>query len=150
MIEGNETLSGRMTDAGHELLAVYTQPDRPAEQRAGPVGRTAGHTRRQPVGRARRTRATARQERHDHPLTDRQIGSAAYLLDDAGGLVSEQERELVVDAALAVGQVGVAHPARLDVDHDLTRPRVGDDDIHHFDRLSLRPGDHTSHRLSHA
>ncbi len=44
-------------------------------------------------------------------------------LDDAGGLVAEQERELVVDAALAVVQVGVAHPARLDRDDGLARVR---------------------------
>ena len=57
--------------------------------------------------------------------------------DRAGGLVAEQERVLVVDAALAVGQVGVAHPAGDDVDHDLTGPGVRDDDVHQFDGFAL-------------
>ncbi len=57
----------------------------------------------------------------------------------ARGLMAEQERELVVDSAVAVGQVCVADAAREDVDDDLARPRVGDDDIHHLDRLTLLP-----------
>ena len=60
-------------------------------------------------------------------------------LHRARGLMAEQERELVVDAAVAVGQVGVADPAGDDVDHHLARTRVGDDDIHHLDRLALLP-----------
>ena len=52
------------------------------------------------------------------------LGDAlADRLDDAGGLVAEQERELVVDAALAVVQVGVADPAGLDLHHGLARAR---------------------------
>jgi hypothetical protein len=53
--------------------------------------------------------------------------------------MAEQERELVVDTALAIGQVGVAHPAGEDVDDDLARPGSGDDHIHHLDRLTLLP-----------
>ena len=45
--------------------------------------------------------------------------------DDAGGLVAEQEREVVVDAALAVVQVGVAHAAGLDRDHASPGPGSG-------------------------
>ena len=44
-------------------------------------------------------------------------------LDGARGLVAEQERVLVVDAALAVGQVGMADAAGDDVDDDLARAR---------------------------
>ena len=44
-------------------------------------------------------------------------------LDPAGGLVAEQERELVVDPALAVVQVGVADAAGLDLHDDLARAR---------------------------
>ena len=55
-------------------------------------------------------------------------------LDDAGGLVAEQEREVVVDAALAVVQVGVADPARLDLHHGLARTRVRDVDRDDLDR----------------
>ena len=50
-----------------------------------------------------------------------------------GGLVAEQEGEVVVDAALPVVQVGVAHAAGLDGDHGLARPGVG-----HQDRLEGR------------
>ena len=72
----------------------------------------------------------------DHEVADGHVGDA---LADRGhrarGLVAEQEREVVVDAALAVVQVGVAHPARLDVDDRLAGARVG-----HHDRLDARPG----------
>ena len=44
-------------------------------------------------------------------------------LDHAGGLVAEQEREVVVDAALPVVQVGVAHAARLHLHERLARAR---------------------------
>ena len=51
----------------------------------------------------------------DHVVARRHVGDAvADRLDHAGRLVAEQEREVVVDAALAVVQVGVAHAARLD------------------------------------
>ena len=58
--------------------------------------------------------------------------------DGAGGLVAEQERKVVVDAALAVVEVGVAHPARLHVDHRFARPGVGHDDRLDADGLALR------------
>ena len=51
----------------------------------------------------------------DDEVAGRHVGDAlADRLDRAGGLVAEQEREVVVDAALAVVQVGVADPAGLD------------------------------------
>ena len=53
--------------------------------------------------------------------------------------MAEQERILVVDAALAVGQVGMADPAGDDVHHHFTGTRVGDDHIHDLDRLTLLP-----------
>ena len=55
----------------------------------------------------------------------------------ARGLVAEQERILVVDAALAVGQVGMADPAGDDVDHGLAGPWVGDDDVDQLDGFAL-------------
>ena len=74
----------------------------------------------------------------DDEVAGRDVGDAlADGLDDPGGLVAEQERELVVDAALAVVQVGVAHPAGLDRDHGLARPRVRDHDRLHRHRLAL-------------
>jgi hypothetical protein len=51
--------------------------------------------------------------------------------------VAEQERVLVVDAAVAVGQVGVADPAGDDVDHCLPGPGIRDDDVDQFDGLTL-------------
>ncbi len=65
---------------------------------------------------------TARQLRIDE-VAGRHVGDVgAHRLDHAGGLVAEQEREVVVDAALAVVQVGVAHAARL---HLRRAPRRG-------------------------
>ena len=55
----------------------------------------------------------------------------------ARGLVPEQKWVLVVDAALAIRQVGVAHPARDDVDDDLARTGIGNDDVDHLDGLAL-------------
>src|SRR5690606_9216628 len=76
-----------------------------------------------------------------HPLTDR--------LHDPGGLVAEQERELVVDPTLAVVQVGVAHPARLHLHHGLTRTRVRNVDRDHFHRRALGARDDRAYLLCH-
>ena len=51
----------------------------------------------------------ARQERHDDPLPDRQIGAALTdLLDDAGGLVTEQHRHRPHPVAVDDRQIGMA------------------------------------------
>ena len=77
-----------------------------------------------------------------HEVTGRHLGDAlAHGLDDPGRLVAEQERELVVDPALAVVQVGVADPARLHLHDRLARPRVGHVDGHDLDGRPLRAGD---------
>ena len=57
--------------------------------------------------------------------------------DRARGLVAEQEWILVVDPALAVVQVGVAHPAGADGDHGLTGPGVWHDDVHQLDGFTF-------------
>ncbi|GLE53718.1 hypothetical protein ATCCBAA256_32810 [Mycobacterium montefiorense] len=57
--------------------------------------------------------------------------------DRARGFVAEQERILVVDAALAISQIGVAHPAGDDVDQGLSGTGVRDDDVDQFDGLAL-------------
>ena len=63
----------------------------------------------------------------DHEVAGRHVGDPLTDgLDDAGRLVAEQEREVVVDAALAVVQVGVADAAGLHLDQRLTRAGVGD------------------------
>ena len=60
----------------------------------------------------------------DDEVADLHVGDTlADGFDGAGGLMAEQERVLVVDAALAVGQVGVAYAARDDVDDHLARAR---------------------------
>ena len=54
--------------------------------------------------------------------------------DGAGRLVVEEERVVVADGARRVVQVGAADAAGGDVDDDLARARVGDDDVEQFDR----------------
>ena len=88
-----------------------------------------------PLRHARHSPHTARQLRTTKSPGATSVTSVADGLDDAGGLVAEQEREVVVDAALAVVQVGVAHAARLHLHERLARARVGDDDRLDGDRL---------------
>ena len=69
-------------------------------------GRPRRHDRQSPQ--------TARQFRTTKSPGATEVTSGPDGLDDAGRLVAEQERELVVDPALPVVEVGVAHAARLD------------------------------------
>ncbi|BDZ59469.1 hypothetical protein GCM10025872_31260 [Barrientosiimonas endolithica] len=86
----------------------------------------------------------------NHEVAGRDLGDAlADRLDRAGGLVAEQEREVVADAAHAVVQVGVAHPARLDRHHRLARPRVGHHDVDQLDGRPLLAGDDSLDGLRH-
>ena len=85
-----------------------------------------------PRRQARQLPHTARQLRMTKSPGATSVTPSPTDFDDPGGLVAEQERELVVDAALAVVQVGVADPAGLHLHHGLTRPRVRD-------RRSSRP-----------
>ena len=48
---------------------------------------------------------------------------------DPRRLVSQQEREVVVDTAVPVVQVGVADPTGEDPHDRISRPRVGYDDL---------------------
>ena len=66
-----------------------------------------------------------------------------------GGLMAEKERELVVDAALAVVQVGVADPAGLHVDDRLPRARVGHENRLDGHRRTLAAGDDALHLVWH-
>ena len=100
-----------------------------------------------PRVQARQAPQTARQLSTTKSPGATSVTPVADRLHDAGGLVAEQEREVVVDAALAVVQVGVADPAGLDVDDRLARTGVGDVDGLDRDRLALRPRDHTTHLL---
>ena len=55
--------------------------------------------------------------------------------------MAEEEGEFVVDGALAVVQVGVAHAAREDLHSGLAGTRVGDDDRLEGDGGVLLPRD---------
>ena len=92
-------------------------------------------------GRPRRQTAACPAHRppvEDDEVAGRHVGHTfADRFDDACGLVSEQEREVVVDPTLAVVQVGVAHAARLDRDHGLAWSGIGDDDRLDADRFAL-------------
>ena len=51
--------------------------------------------------------------------------------------MTQQEREVVVDATLPVVQIGMAHTAGLHLYDDLARARIRNDDRGQFDRLAL-------------
>ncbi len=70
-------------------------------------------------------------------------------VDGPGGLVTEQVREVVADAALAVMEVGVADAARLHRDECLTGARVGHDDGLDAYRLPFARRDDTAHLARH-
>ena len=70
-------------------------------------------------------------------------------LDHASRLVTEQERELVVDATLPVVEVGVADAARLHLHERLARPRIWHLDDHDRHGLLHRRSHHRSDLLRH-
>ena len=129
---GDQGLLGERADAerGRELGAVLERhllggvERREAVPRLAAVAGPAVAADRPPVEDDEVTRRQSRDVRSDR-------------LDHAGRLVPEQERELVVDAALPVVQVGVADAARLHPDQRLPRPRVGHVDRGQLDRLPL-------------
>jgi len=63
--------------------------------------------------------------------------------------VAEQEGEVVVDATVAVVQVGVADPARLHCHDRIPWAGVGNDDGLHFYRRALGRRDDSPHLLRH-
>ena len=93
---------------------------------------------------------------HRPPVEDDEVARrhrrdiGADRLHHAGGLVAEEEGEVVVDAPLAVVEVGVTDPARLDPHDRLTRTGVGDEDGLERDRLALGPCHHAAHFVCHA
>ena len=70
-------------------------------------------------------------------------------VDGPRGLVTEQVREVVADAAFAVVEVGVADTARLHRDERLTGARVGHDDGLDAYRLPLARRDDAAHLAGH-
>ena len=86
----------------------------------------------------------------DHVVAGGDVGDAlADRLDGAGGLVAQQEGEVVVDPALLVVQVGVADAARLDPYDGLAGAGIGDDDRLDPHRLVPPGGDDPPHVLWH-
>src|SRR6185436_1744246 len=75
--------------------------------------------------------------------------SLAHSLDDPGRLVTEEEREVVVDRSLAVVQIGMADAARLGPDERLTRPRIGHHDRLHAHRGTLAASDDSADLVRH-
>ena len=74
---------------------------------------------------------------------------ASGRLDDAGRLMTEQEWELVVDAAVAVGQIGMAYPARLDPHDHVVRAGIRDGDVDKLDRRAFAARDDALDLLGH-
>jgi hypothetical protein len=73
----------------------------------------------------------------------------AHRVDDTGRFMPEKKRKVVVDATLAVVQVGVAHTAGLHRDARLARSRVRHHDADDLDRSALRPCDDPTKGLGH-
>ena len=92
---------------------------------------------------------------HRAPVEDHEVADGdgldprADLFDDPCGLMAKQEWELIVDAALAVGEVGVAHPAGLHPHDHLAGAGIWDRDGRNLYRRTLGAGDHTSNLLWH-
>ena len=103
-----------------------------------------------PAPPARPARAAHRPPVEDDEVAGRDVGDVGPDgLHDPGRLVAEQEREVVVDAALPVVQVGVAHPAGLHLDQRLARAGIGHVDDLDRHRLLDGPGHHRTHLLRH-
>ena len=86
----------------------------------------------------------------DHVVTHRHVRHVlADGTDMPCGLMAQQEREIVGDTTVAVGEVGVADAAGVDIDDDVIRPRIGDDDVDELGRLLGGAGDDTLHSLGH-
>jgi hypothetical protein len=142
---------------GHQrLVAERPDPERRAEH--GPVGQrhlllgvVGGEAvLRLPAG-ARPALPAHGPPVEDHEVAGRHVGDVVTDgLDPAGGLVAQQERELVVDATFAIVEVGVADTARLDRHERLARPGVGDHDRLDRHRLALRPGDDSAYLVRHS
>src|SRR5581483_3899766 len=94
---------------------------------------------------ARAALAAHRAPVQDDEVAGRHVGHVRPdRVDHPGRLVAEQVRVVVADAALAVVEVGVAHPARLHGDERLSGPRLGYQDRRHLYRLALTAGHHTA------
>ena len=76
-----------------------------------------------------------------HPLT--------HGLDDARGLMPQQERVLIIDATVPIGQIGMTDTARLHADDDIVRSGIRDHDVDQLDPGPLAAGDNALDGLRH-
>ena len=150
------TVDRRRLPGGDEgVVGERADPERRGQRRAVVEGhRLLGVVGREAVPG---TAPTARPAlaAHGAPVEDHEVadGDARHVgpdgVDDAGGLVAEQVREVAPDVALAVVQVGVAHPARLDRHDDLAGTGVGHDDVVHADGFARGTGDDAPSTVGH-
>ena len=73
----------------------------------------------------------------DHKVAGRDVGHVwPDLLNHAGSLVAQQERELVVDGSFAIVQIGVADTAGLHTHQRLAFSRIWHQDLSQFHRCA--------------
>ena len=102
------------------------------------------------AAQARSTVPAHRSPVQHHEITRRDVDDVvANRLDDAARLVTEQERKVVADAALAIVQVGVADAAGLHPDECLTRSGSGTITVSVRTGSTLSGADHAQHLLAH-
>src|SRR5699024_1919683 len=103
-----------------DRAAVAVEADVATEEGAGRVRGAARGAREPSVGAAARARAAAREARHHHAVTESEaVDARAELLDDAGGLVTQEHRGGPGAVPVDDGEVGVADPGGLDPHEDL-------------------------------
>ena len=144
LARGDERLLGERADAerGRQRGAVVERHRLPRVVRgeaipgAGPPARAALAAHGPPI--------------EDDEVAGRDAGdTVADRVDDPRGLVTEEIREVLADAALPVVKVGVADTARLHAHGHLSGPRIGHDDRLHGDRLFLASSHHTTDAFAH-
>jgi len=143
--------------AGRHQRLVGERPDAERRRQRRPVGQrhllggvVGGEAQVVPAAAAGPALTAHGPPVEDDVVARADVGDAvAHRLDQAGGLVAQQEREVVVDAALAVVEVGVAHAARLHGHQRLARAGIGHDDRLDRHRLALAPRDHPAYLVRH-
>jgi hypothetical protein len=150
-VDGRALAGGDQRPVGEGADAQRRGQRRAVGQRHHPGGVEGGEAQVRPPPAARPAVAAHGPPVEDHEVARRHAGHAvADGLDHAGGLVAEQEGEVVVDPALAVVEVGVADAARLHGDQRLAGPGVGHDHGLDRHRLALAAGDHPAYLVRHA
>jgi len=106
------------------VLAIAGEPHSAAQQRARGVRGAARLARSAPVCSARRAVTASGQERHDDSLPGSHVGDAiANLLDNPGGLMSQQHGDWSDAVSVDHRQIGMTQPSRLNADQQLPPAR---------------------------